>query len=61
MNLELKHALHDLRSLMDKINSLYSCIVFDLKDNASFQDEDFSDLKIVLSEFEQNLNRIKKK
>ena len=59
MNIETKHALHDLRSLIDKINTLYTCIVFDLKDVGAYHEEDFNHLKMVVSEFDKNLNRIK--
>jgi len=59
MNIETKHALHDLRSLIDQINTLYTCIVFDLKDKATYHDDDFNHLKKVIAEFDKNLNRIK--
>lgn len=61
MNSATKHALHDLRSLIDKINTLYTCIVFDLKDNGTYHEEDFDHLKIAVAEFDKNLNRIKEK
>ena len=53
-----KIVLHNLRSNLDHINSLYSCVLFDYKDGKPIKCEDLIDLKKALRLFEDNLQTL---